>query len=96
MLSNICWFLIRNQTVFRRVQDEVDRFFPPGEDAMVTTQHVNMPMINAVLCVSPFPYNDEKLMFNLISNETLRLLPPVLSGSQRTSPKGGGGSAVGP
>ncbi|KIK98681.1 hypothetical protein PAXRUDRAFT_31013 [Paxillus rubicundulus Ve08.2h10] len=77
-LSSLFWALLDNPTAYRRLQEEIDRYYPPGEDAVSTAHHQQMNYLNAVI------------------NETLRLFPPVLSGSQRSVPKGSGWKAVGP
>ncbi|KAH7884698.1 cytochrome P450 [Phlebopus sp. FC_14] len=78
VLSSLFWALLRNPIAYRRLQVEVDKYYPPGEDALSTAHHSQMNYLNAVI------------------NETLRLFPPVLSGSQRGAPKGSGGKMVGP
>lgn len=79
---------------YTRLQNEVDKFFPQGEDPMDPAKHVHMPYLNAVMCaffLSVYLKNVNELTWN--RNETLRLLPPVPSGSQRASAQGG---AIGP
>ncbi|KAG1747161.1 cytochrome P450 [Suillus paluster] len=77
-LSSLFWSLLSNPETYLRLQAEVDRFFPPGEDSLSTVHHPQMSYLNAVI------------------NETLRLFPPVLGGSQRGVPIGGDGKFVGP
>ncbi|KIJ62772.1 hypothetical protein HYDPIDRAFT_41487 [Hydnomerulius pinastri MD-312] len=77
-LSSLFWALMENPATYRRLQAEVDHYYPPGEDALSTAHHSQMNYLNAVV------------------NETLRLFPPVLSGSQRGAPKGRGGKLAGP
>ncbi|KAH7927912.1 cytochrome P450 [Leucogyrophana mollusca] len=77
-LSSLFWFLLSNPSAYHRLQAEVDKYFPPGENALDTTHHQQMSYLNAVI------------------NETLRLFPPVLSGSQRGGAKGNNGKVVGP
>ncbi|OJA16411.1 hypothetical protein AZE42_05499 [Rhizopogon vesiculosus] len=81
-LSCLFWFLLSNPQTYRRLQAEVDRFFPPGEDLLSTVHHPHMSYLDAVMQVH--------------HNETLRLFPPVLSGSQRGTPRDGDGMLVGP
>ncbi|KAH0833285.1 cytochrome P450 [Lanmaoa asiatica] len=77
-LSTLFWALLSHPTSYRRLQAEVDRYYPPGEDALSIAHHSQMNYLNAVI------------------NETLRLFPPVLSGSQRGATKSSGGKVVGP
>ncbi|KAF8442381.1 cytochrome P450 [Boletus edulis BED1] len=77
-LSSLFWALLSHPTAYRRLQAEVDRYYPPGEDASSTTHHPQMQYLNAVI------------------NESLRLFPPVLSGSQRGATKSSGGRLAGP
>ncbi|KAI0751746.1 high nitrogen upregulated cytochrome P450 monooxygenase 2 [Daedaleopsis nitida] len=48
-LSNIFYFVIKDPAVYKRLQAEVDHFFPPGESALETKNHPNMPYLNAVI-----------------------------------------------
>ncbi|KAG0705711.1 cytochrome P450 [Suillus ampliporus] len=75
-LSSLFWSLLNNPQTYNRLQAEVDRFFPPGEDLLSTVHHPQMTD-------------------TCFSNETLRLFPPVLGGSQRGVPRGGDGKFVG-
>ncbi|KIK41727.1 hypothetical protein CY34DRAFT_24266 [Suillus luteus UH-Slu-Lm8-n1] len=77
-LSSLFLSLLRHPQAYYRLQAEVDRFFPPGEDVYSTVHHPHMSYLNAVI------------------NETLRLFPPVLSGSQRGVPRGDDDKFVGP
>jgi cytochrome P450 len=94
-LSCLFWFLLSNPQAYLRLQAEVDDFFPPGEDILSTAHHPEMSYLNAVM----------RVLFSLFlpvtadtdfSNETLRLFPPVLSGSQRGIPRDSDGTLVGP
>ncbi|KAF9223441.1 cytochrome P450 [Gyrodon lividus] len=76
-LSSLFWALLDNPTAYRRLQEEIDHYYPPGEDALSTAHHQQMNYLSAVI------------------NETLRLFPPVLSGSQRGALKGSGGKHAG-
>lgn len=51
VLSNIFYFLMCSPCAYRRLRDEVDKYFPPGEDVMDTNKQANMPYLNAVMCV---------------------------------------------
>lgn len=43
-----------NPESYKRLQEEVDKFYPQGEDALNTQHHVNMPYLEAVMCAA-FP-----------------------------------------
>ncbi|KZP24238.1 cytochrome P450 [Athelia psychrophila] len=77
VLSSLFWSIMCNPTIYRRLQDEIDSVFPPGENALDPSKHIHMDYLNAVI------------------NETLRLLPPVLSGSQRVVERGSGAATFG-
>lgn len=51
VLSSLFWFIMCNPSVYRRLQDEIDRYFPLGEDAMDTSKHIHMSYLNAVMYV---------------------------------------------
>jgi hypothetical protein len=61
---------------------------------MDTTQHSQMPYLNAVMYVNPFHFIHHS--HPVCRNETLRLFPPVISGSQRAPIPGSRGKVVGP
>jgi len=50
-LSCLFWFLLNNPQAYQRLQAEVDRFFPPGEDLLSTAHHPHMTYLNAVMQV---------------------------------------------
>lgn len=50
-LSTLFWALLSHPTAYRRLQAEVDRYYPPGEDAVSTVHHPRMNYLNAVMCV---------------------------------------------
>ena len=92
VLSNLFWFLLCNPAVYERLQAEVDTL---GEDLLNTSRHAQMPYLSAVMCV----FRLTRMLDADAAgdrNETLRLLPPLLSGSQRAPAKGSGGKTVGP
>ena len=49
VLSSLFWFIMTNPTVYRRLQDEIDSVFPPGENALDITKHIHMDYLNAVM-----------------------------------------------
>ncbi|TCD68033.1 hypothetical protein EIP91_011644 [Steccherinum ochraceum] len=48
-LSNILWCIIAHPEVYRKLQAEVDRFYPPGESALNSTYHADMKYLDAVV-----------------------------------------------
>lgn len=43
---------MRNQEVYARLQAEVDKFYPPGENALDPRHQKDMPYLEAVMCVT--------------------------------------------
>ncbi|TCD70749.1 hypothetical protein EIP91_001778 [Steccherinum ochraceum] len=78
ILSITFFFLLRNPDVYAKLKEEVDHYYPPGEDACDTQHYPKMQWLDAAL------------------NETLRLYPADLSGSQRMPTPGSGGKLIGP
>jgi len=77
ILTHLFYFLLSHPESYKRLQREVDEYYPPGRDALDTKNHGDMPYLAALL------------------NESMRLLPALPSGSQRTT-KGVGPRYVGP
>ncbi|KAI8984902.1 high nitrogen upregulated cytochrome P450 monooxygenase 2 [Trametes punicea] len=48
-LTNLFYFVLSNPDVYTRLRAEIDQFFPPGENALDTKHHPNMPFLNAVI-----------------------------------------------
>ena len=48
-LSNLFYFVLKDGEAYKRLQAEVDHFYPPGENALDTKHHPNMPFLNAVM-----------------------------------------------
>ncbi|KAI0795685.1 cytochrome P450 [Abortiporus biennis] len=48
-LSNILYYLCRYPEVYKKLQDEVDEFFPSGEDAFDTKQYHKMTYLDAIM-----------------------------------------------
>ena len=48
-LSNTIYCLLRNPKVYRRIQEEVDQFYPRGEDTLDPKHHSSMPYMQAVM-----------------------------------------------
>jgi cytochrome P450 len=96
------YYLLLEPAMCDRLRQEVDAHFPPGEEPLDFMRMVNMPYLNACMYVLTFITgvllfiaHDVECLF-CGSNEALRLLPPVISGSQRSANYGSGGKVVGP
>ncbi|KAF9237655.1 cytochrome P450 [Melanogaster broomeanus] len=49
-LSSLFWGLLHTPTAYRRLQAEIDYYYPFGEDASSTVHHHQMSYLNAVMC----------------------------------------------
>ncbi len=49
VLSNTFWCLIRQPYAYKRLQAEVDQYYPRGEDSLDPKHHVKMVYLDAVL-----------------------------------------------
>ncbi|THG95018.1 hypothetical protein EW026_g6557 [Hermanssonia centrifuga] len=49
VLSNTFWCLIRQPDAYKRLQAEVDQYYPRGEDSLDPKHHVKMVYLDAVL-----------------------------------------------
>ncbi|THG99327.1 hypothetical protein EW026_g3001 [Hermanssonia centrifuga] len=49
VLSNIFWCLLSHPEVYKRLQQEVDQYYPQQEDALDTTHHTKMFYLEAVI-----------------------------------------------
>lgn len=58
-LSSLFWALLSHPTAYRRLQAEVDRYYPPGEDAASTAHHPRMNYLNAVMWALSPSFNTE-------------------------------------
>lgn len=52
VLSNIFWNILRRPEYYKRLQAEVDKFYPAGEDALDTVHHHKMHFLDALVYVS--------------------------------------------
>lgn len=48
-LANILYFLMRHPKVHKRLREEVDTFYPRGENALASTYHPEMSFLDAVM-----------------------------------------------
>ncbi|KAI0357606.1 high nitrogen upregulated cytochrome P450 monooxygenase 2 [Trametes cingulata] len=67
-LTSLFFCLGTHPAAYKRLQEEIDKFYPAGEDACDAKHHRDMHYLTAVI------------------NESLRLYPPVPSGTQRQVP----------
>lgn len=51
VLSNLFFALLTHPDTYARLKAEVDLYYPPGEDALNTKHHADMPYLNAVMYV---------------------------------------------
>ncbi|KAI0632330.1 high nitrogen upregulated cytochrome P450 monooxygenase 2 [Trametes polyzona] len=77
-LTSLFFCLATHPDAYKRLQAEVDKFYPPGDNPGDPKHYREMHYLNAVI------------------NETLRLYPPVPSGTQRQVPHRGQGVMLGP
>ena len=80
-----------NPTAYKRLQAEIDEL---GGNVLDCATQVHLPYLNAVMLVILIEY-PVFLLKMFCSHESLRLLPPVLSGAQRAVEKGTGGRMAG-
>lgn len=100
-LSHVFFRLLSNPETYKRLQAEVDQYYPPGENALDPTHYVRMSYLDAVMQVhififpaglSPWLHTDTA---GFGRYESMRLLPAVQSGSMRAPPRGSGGKTFG-
>ncbi|KAI0772263.1 cytochrome P450 [Irpex lacteus] len=77
VLAAAFWCILTHPETYKRLREEVDKYYPPGEDSTSTEHHPRMVYLEAVI------------------NETLRMFPPVPSGSARAPLVGGGDRVAG-
>jgi hypothetical protein len=59
ILSSLFWALLTHPTAYRRLQAEVDHYYPPGEDALSTAHHPQMKYLSSVMWVVSPIYDTE-------------------------------------
>ena len=48
-LAHLWYLFLRNPDVYKRLREEVDATFPPGDDPMDFSRHADMPYLNACM-----------------------------------------------
>ena len=51
VVANTMYELLRHPDIFKRLQAEVDKFYPPGEDSLDAKHIKDMHYLEAVMCV---------------------------------------------
>ena len=51
MLCNLFYSVLSNPEIYKRLQAEVDHFYPRGEDSLDPKHHTEMPYMEAVMYV---------------------------------------------
>jgi cytochrome P450 len=49
VLSNIFYYLMTTPNAYTRLQAEIDKTFPPGENALDPSKYLEMPYLSAVM-----------------------------------------------
>ncbi|EMD39450.1 hypothetical protein CERSUDRAFT_111756 [Gelatoporia subvermispora B] len=69
VLTNLFFFLLSEPAEYKRLQAEVDSFFPPGENALDTRFHQEMPILNAAI-------NEALRLVPVVPSGSQRTAPP--------------------
>ncbi|CDO71116.1 hypothetical protein BN946_scf184844.g120 [Trametes cinnabarina] len=95
-LTSMVFCLLTHAPAYRRLQGEIDRFYPADEDPCDPKHHRDMHYLTAVMHVSPVVMPSARSRSLFYSNETIRLYPPAPSSTQRLVPHGSNGVMLGP
>ena len=49
VLANTFWLLVRHPEVYKKLQAEVDKYYPLGEDALNPKHHPDMAYLESVM-----------------------------------------------
>lgn len=48
-IANVFYLLLNHRDKYDLLQEEIDKYYPPGEDALNPKQYVEMPYLEAVM-----------------------------------------------
>ncbi|EMD31236.1 hypothetical protein CERSUDRAFT_127530 [Gelatoporia subvermispora B] len=68
-LTNLFYLLLANPAEYKRLQVEIDKYYPLGENALDTEHHQNMPILNAVI-------NEALRLLPVVPGGSQRVCPP--------------------
>ena len=96
-ITSIFYCILSHPEAYAALQEEVDRFYPPGEDVCNTANHRDMHYLTAVMYVTlnawfPSKLTDPRLHTH--RNESLRLFPPAPTSTPRQVPHNAAGPVV--
>ncbi|EMD32294.1 hypothetical protein CERSUDRAFT_77592 [Gelatoporia subvermispora B] len=70
VITHVFYYLLCNPTEYMRLQAEVDKFYPPGENSLDTEYHSDMPFMNAVI-------NEALRLLPVLANGSDRTTPAL-------------------
>ncbi|KAK7037638.1 hypothetical protein VNI00_010855 [Paramarasmius palmivorus] len=78
-MTGILWLLLSHPECYKQVEEEIDRVYPPTEDLQEDLDTSRL---------------ESMVYLNACINESLRLLPPVMTNGPRQVPSGSGGRLI--